>query len=65
MLLEPPCNFKHEVGQVPAQIATAPNFAAAATLNQRRNEIFVEALEIVQQSNIPEPCGAISIRNPV
>jgi hypothetical protein len=65
MLLEPSCNFKHEVGQVSAQIARAPNFAALATLNQHRNKIVVEALEIVHQLNIPEPSHVTSIRNPV
>ena len=57
MLLEPSFNFKYEFRQVSAQIARALNFAELATLNQRRNEIVVEAHEIVHQLNIPEPRG--------
>ena len=65
MLLDPSGNYRHQVRQVSAQIARAPNFSELATLNQRRNEIVVEALEIVQQWNVPEPSGVTSIRNPV
>jgi hypothetical protein len=55
MLLEASWNYQHQVRQVAAQIARALNFAELAKLNQRRNEIVVEALEIVQQLNVPEP----------
>jgi hypothetical protein len=55
MLLEQSGNSQHQVRQVSAQIARALNFAELAKLNQRRNEIVVEALEIVQQLNVPEP----------
>jgi hypothetical protein len=55
MLLEASGNYQHQVRQVSARIAIAPNFAELATLNQRRNEIVAEALEIVQQLNVPEP----------
>ena len=61
MPLEPSCNFKYEVRQVFAQIARANNLAELATLNQRRSEIDVEALEIVHQLNIPDPSGVTSI----
>jgi hypothetical protein len=42
---------------VSAQIAKVPTFAGHAALDQRRNEIVVEAHEIVHQLNILEPSG--------
>jgi hypothetical protein len=55
MLLEASCNYQHQVSEVSAQIPRALNFAELATLNQRRDDLIVEALEIVQQLNIAEP----------
>jgi hypothetical protein len=57
MPLEPSYDFEHEVRQVSTQIAKAPNFGDLATLHPRRNEVVVEAHEIVHQSNIPESRG--------
>ena len=65
MLLDPSGNYRHQVRQVSAQIARAPNFSELATLNQRRNEIVVEALEGAPQLNMPEPSGVTSLRNSV